>query len=351
MAPAVSRKSWDPQTYARQRIAETIPAMAWKLQSTEAMQAWQTRLRARLRALLGGLSGPRCPLQARVEETRDFGAYRRETVRMESRPGVELFGYFLIPQDCPPHQPAVLCLPGHGRGVDSIVGIAEDGSQRPSDRPEEYQADFALQCVAHGYPTFAIEQISFGHRRDAQAQAAGGSTSSCVRDSMAALMLGETMTGWRVWDAMRALDYMQTRPEVDPKRLATMGISGGGLTSFFTACLDRRVRVGVVSGYFNTFQASVLAMDHCVDNFMPGLRNLIEMPDMAGLIAPRALFAESGTKDSIFPLPAFKQAVARAQEIYAAFGASERFGSEIFEGEHQFHGKGAFPFLEKTLRA
>lgn len=339
----------DPQVYARQRITETRPSMAWKPGSPEEMRHWQNRLRARLRTLVGGLSGPRTPLQAAIHETRDFRGYRRETVRFQSRPGLEVFGYFLTPTSCPPRSPAILCLPGHGRGVDSIVGIAEDNSQRELNEPAEYQKDFALQCVSHGYPVFAIEQISFGHRRDAEAQRTGGGASSCTRDSMAALMLGETMTGWRVWDAMRALDYMATRPEVHPQRLATMGISGGGLTSLFTACLDARVKVAVVSGYLSTFRDSILAVNHCVDNYVPGLLNLVEMPDMAGLIAPRALFAESGTKDTIFPLPAFERAVARLREIYAAFGVPERFGWEVFEGDHQFYGVGAFAFLKKHL--
>ncbi len=332
-------------------MAEMIPEYAWKPQSREAMEVWQAQTRERLAAALGGLSGPHGPLEARVEESRDFPRYRRETLRMTSRPGLELFGYFLTPQDAPPRQPAILCLPGHGRGVDSIVGIAEDGSQRDLDQPVEYQADFALQCVVHGYPVFALEQMSFGHRRDSRARAAGSSASSCKQDSMAALMLGESMTGWRVWDAMRALDYLQTRPEVDPDRLVTMGISGGGLTSLFTACLDTRVRVGVVCGYFNTFRDSILSVDHCVDNYAPGLLSILEMPDMAGLVAPRALFVESGTQDKIFPLAAFERAIARAQEIYAAFGVPERFAAEVFEGDHLFHGKGAFRFLETILRA
>src|SRR3712207_2104477 len=177
------------------------------------MQAWQTQLRERLCMLLGGLPWSRGSLNAQVRETTQFSGYRRETITFESRPGLQVFGYFLTPDTCPPRSPAVLCFPGHGRGVDSLVGIAEDGSQRPLGQPDEYHADFALECVAHGYPAFAIEQISFGHRRDEQAKAAGAGASSCTRDSMAALMLGETVIGWRVWDAMRALDYMQTRPE------------------------------------------------------------------------------------------------------------------------------------------
>jgi hypothetical protein len=262
---------------------------------------------------------------------------------------MEVYGYFLTPKNAKPKGPAVLCLPGHGTGVDSTVGILPDKSMRPWGEWGEYQKDFALQCVANGYCAFAIEQVSFGYRRDAEAQKIGGGSSSCVRDSMAALMLGETMTGWRVWDAMRSLDYMTSRPEVDPKRMATMGISGGGLTSLFTACVDPRVKVAVVSGYLNTFRDSILAVNHCPDNYVPGLSKIVEMPDMAGLVAPRGLFAEGGTRDPIFPNKAFEGAVGRVKEIYGAFGVAEQVASETFEGEHEFHGVGAFKFLKEKL--
>jgi dienelactone hydrolase len=340
----------DPKVFAHSRYPKIAAACAWRGGSPAYLAAWQRRARARLRRVIG-LPGAseRCPLDARVTETVRLRGYTRETVTFVVRPGLRAFGYFLKPEGASSRRPAVLCLPGHGRGVDSIVGIAEDGSQRELDSPDEYQKDFALQCVAHGYPTFAIEQVSFGHRADAQAREAGPGNASCTRDSMAALMMGESMIGWRVWDAMRAIDYMRTRREVDPHRIATMGISGGGCTSLWAACCDTRVKFAVVSGYFNTFRNSILAMDHCVDNFASGVLRVMEMPDMAGLVAPRALFAESGTNDSIFPLPAFHEAVARATEIYTAFGVPERFGHEVFEGEHQFHGVGAFAFMVRAL--
>lgn len=345
----------DPRAYVRARIAGNRPALAFPAGADEkAARAWQSTLRARLDQMLGGLGDwERAPLAPEVHETQTLDGYCRETVTFASRPGLRVFGYFLVPDGCPPRQPAILCLPGHGRGVDSLVGIAPDGSQRGLNEPAEnteYQADFALQCVARGYPTLAIEQISFGHRRDEQARAAGPDASSCTRDSMAALQLGETMTGWRTWDAMRALDYLQTRPEADSERLAVMGISGGGLTALFSTCLDTRIHACVVSGYFNTFAASILAVDHCSDNYVPGLLALCEMPDLAGLVAPRALFAESGDRDPIFPLLAFEQAVARARQIYAAFGASGQFDAEVFNGDHRFHGAGAFRFLDRQLR-
>jgi hypothetical protein len=86
-----------------------------------------------------------------------------------------------------------------------------------------------------------------------------------------------------------------------------------------------------------------------MDNYVPGLLRYAEMWDIAGLIAPRAFFAESGTRDDIFPIDATRLSFKRAQEIFQVFGASERLELEVFEGEHQFWGKGAFEFLKKRL--
>lgn len=335
----------DPRDYVRARVAAAAVPPAF-----DNSVAGQTEMRAKLALRLGGLdTWERPPLEPQVIVSQQMDGYRRETTTFTTRPGLQAFGYFLVPDNTPPGQPAVLCLPGHGRGVDSIVGIAEDGTQRPLRSRDEYQADFALQCVAAGYPMFALEQISFGHRRDEQAKKAGAGASSCTRDSMAALMLGETMTGWRVWDAIRALDYMATRPEVDAERMATMGISGGGLTALFTAALDTRVKVAIVSGYLNTFADSILSVDHCPDNYVPGLLGLCEMPGLLGLVAPRALFAESGDQDPIFPRAAFEYAVEQGRLIYEAFQASGQFAAEVFAGDHRFHGEGAFRFLRKRL--
>ncbi len=338
---------FDTEIYRRDRIAATLAENAWSRAGVAQMSnaqrtVWQAEFRAKFAALLGNLAQwERCPLDPVVSDVVKCDGYRRETVTFTTRPGLHAFGYFLVPDSAASSpQPAVLCIPGHGVGVDGMCGLAA----------EAYADDFALQCVREGYPTFALEITGFGRRRDAAARRSGPAASSCGRDSTAALMLGETMSGWRVWDAMRALDYLQTRTEcVDPAHLAIMGISGGGLVSLFTAALDSRLTACVVSSYFNTFTASVLSIDHCVDNYVPGLLHLCEMPDLAALVAPRALFAVTGDTDPIFPIGAFREAVEQAQDTYRVFGRPDRFGSEIFEGGHRFHGVGAFDFLRRKL--
>ena len=212
-------------------------SLAFDARGRADVETWQRELRSRLVDLIGGFPASPSPLSPTVTDRAEFRTHTRETVYFQSRPDSTVFGYFLVPKPLRAPAPAVLCLHGHGRGVDDIVGIREDGEMR--SRLGGYQQDFALQCVRRGYAVLAIEQLGFGHRRDATARANRPKSSSCMPSAGAALLLGQTMIGWRAWDAMRAVDYLASRPEVEPDRLAVMGISGGGATSFFTAALGR----------------------------------------------------------------------------------------------------------------
>jgi dienelactone hydrolase len=340
----------DTLAFSLEKYQQTEQSLAFKARDRQAAEAWQRQLGTKLTELLGGFPSESCPLQARVVETFETPHYRRQTVLFQSRPNLTVYAYFLLPvSPSSSPLPTVVCLPGHGRGVDSICGMDERGNLREWGQWGEYQADFALQCVSQGYAVLAVEPLGFGYRRDAASRARNLGASSCQPASGAALLLGETIPGWRVYDMMRALDYLAERPEADPQRLALMGISGGGTITFLTAALDPRVKAAVVSGYYNTFRDSVVSISHCMDNYVPGLLRYAEMWDIAGLIAPRAFFAESGTRDDIFPIDATKLSFKRAQEIFQVFGASDRLELEVFEGEHQFWGKGAFEFLKKRL--
>jgi cephalosporin-C deacetylase-like acetyl esterase len=323
------------------------PSMSFAATNKAAALAWQIAARRKLVELLGGFPKTRGQLQARTLETRKFNGYTREKIIFQSRENLSVFGYFLVPEKASGPIPAVVCLPGHGRGCDDIVGIDENGRQRESKNG--YSRDFALQVVENGYCAFAIEQLAFGCRRDDAARKKGAGQSSCQPAAGAALLFGQTMIGWRVWDVMRAIDYLMTRPQVDRSRIATMGISGGGTVSLFSAALDERIKIGVVSGYFNTFRDSIVSLSHCIDNYVPGILNYFEMYDLAGLIAPRGLFIESGLRDPIFPIRGSRAAFQKAQEIYDVFGKPINVGQEVFDDEHVFYGKGAFEFLKKML--
>ncbi|HTK46629.1 MAG TPA: alpha/beta hydrolase family protein [Gemmatimonadaceae bacterium] len=345
---ALAGRHLDSREFCLSEYDALRPALSFSATTPDAAHEWRERARRRLVERLGGFPGTRSPLNVEVLETRDFGAYTREKIVFDTRPNLSTIGYFLLPKSGARRLAAVVCVSGHGRGLPDILGLDDEGNPR-TQRNVGYSKEYALQCVEHGYATLAVEQLAFGTRRDEAARRAGPAVESCRPAACAALLFGQTMAGWRVWDAMRAIDYLATRPEVDPARVATLGASGGGTTSLLTAAVDERVKVAVVSAYFNTFRDSIVSISHCPDNYVPGLLQDMELYDLSGLVAPRALFVESGRNDRIFPIAGSEKAAAKAREIYAASGVPDLFGYEIHEGGHEVHLVGAFDFLARRL--
>jgi hypothetical protein len=113
----------------------------------------------------------------------------------------------------------------------------------------------------------------------------------------------------------------------------------------FATALDERITSAVVSGYFNTFRDSIMAVRHCLCNFVPGIVKTAEMVDIAGLVAPRPLMIETGTRDPLFPTAATQQAYAQLQKIYAVFSAADKLDIDVFEGEHAWSGAKAYDWL------
>jgi len=339
--------TFDPVAFSR-KLYESAPLkLTFRAQNRKQAEAWQKQLRAKVTELVGGFPATHGPLHAQTLETRDFPAYRREKFIFESRPGLEVLGYLLTPSSAKPPYRTMICVPGHGRGVDDIVGIDDKGNDRTNK--DGYQHDFAIQVVEHGLAAVAIEPMAFGCRRGSQAKKEGLGHSSCQPVAGAALLLGQTMIGWRVFDVMRTIDWIETRKELDAARVGCMGISGGGTCTTFSAALEPRIKAAMISGYLNMFRDSIFSLSHCIDNYVPGILNWAEMDDVAGLIAPRPLFAESGSQDDIFPIEASRASFARVQKVYAALGAPDNCQHEVFEGEHSFHGVNGIPFLAEHL--
>ena len=342
----VALDDFDSLSWTQKRYLEAPLKLTYRATNARQAEQWQNRLREKVTELIGGFPAERGPLNAQTLEVRDFPTYRREKFVFESRPGLAVLGYLLTPREGAPHA-AMICLPGHGRGVDDIVGIDDKGQDR-TDKAG-YQHDFALQVVEHGMAAVAIEQLAFGCRRDEKSRARGLGNSSCQPSAGAAFLLGETMVAWRVYDVMRTIDWIETRKEIDPKRVGCMGISGGGTITTFASALEPRIRAALISGYLNTFRDSVFSLAHCIDNYVPGILEWCEMYDVAGLIAPRPLFVESGDKDNIFPVAASRASFERVKKVYEVFGKPDLADQEVFDGEHSFFGKRGLPFLAQHL--
>jgi dienelactone hydrolase len=343
----VADRGFDPVKYIRDLYAKAPRQLRFQARTRADAERWQRALRAKLIELLGGFPSEQAPLRPVVLETRSFRRYRREKIVFDSRPGVSVLAYVLLPATSAARVPVVVCVPGHGRGVDDIVGIDEQGRDR-IDKPG-YEHDFALQVVEAGMAAVAIEPMGFGCRRDPLNARQGLAQKGCEPVAGGALLVGQTLLGWRVRDIMRTIDYVSTRSDLEPGRVGCMGISGGGTATLFASALEPRIRAAMVSGYLNTFRDSIGSLAHCVDNYVPGILNWAEMHDVAGLVAPRPLFVESGERDAIFPLQASIESFNRVREIYSVMGAADRIAQEVFPGEHSFWGRRGIPFMSQHL--
>ena len=292
----------------------------------------------------------RCPLDAKILSEQQCDGYTRQKIEYAFESGFKVPAYILIPWEIAPQtNAAVIALAGHGYGVADIVGLTENGEEKPEGEAPGYQKNFAVELVKKGFVVAAPELFGFGELMLAPKEGWPSEGSSCYALTTQLFMYGKTMAGLRVWQAQRMFEYLSEREDVDPCRIGSMGISGGGLVSSFFAAYNKNVKACVVSGYFCTFKHSIMSIHHCIDNFIPGLLKYGEMAELFALIAPRPLLMESGTKDTIFPIEAVKASYMRLCSLYGRLDAKDNIDIDIFSGDHQISGAKAYDFLLKEL--
>jgi len=338
---------WHPDSYLERLYQEVKPQYQFQAESIEEWKVWREQLRSKLKEVLGSFPSNDAELDIEIIEETACEGYIRQRISFTTFAGLRMPVFVLVPENSAGKKlPAVIACHGHGYGSKEISGLTADGNSN-EDQPT-YQKNFAVELVKRGFIVVVPELLGFGDRRTKEGYEKDASN-SCHSISTFLLELGHTMTGYRVYETIRSIDYLQTRSDVDIQQIGCMGISGGGTVATFTTALDDRIQAVVVSGYINTFKASILSVYHCVDNYVPGLVRQAEMPDIAGLIAPRPLLVEAGKTDPIFPIEAVEQALEQIRSVYRLLGQEELLDSDIFEGDHQISGKKAYDWLAKWL--
>ncbi len=262
-----------------------------------------------------------------------------EQIEFTTIDGLRMSSFVIVPKSWQEEKkalPGILLWHGHGSGSRSMLGKDSDS--------------LALQLSRKNMVVVIPEIIGFGERLlQHDLENDPGSQNSCYSLAVALLTMGKTLAGLRTIEAIRAVDYLLTRPEVDPDRIGTMGFSGGGTVATLLAALDERIQACVVASYANTFRGSILSHCHCVCNYIPGILRYAEMPALLGLIAPRHLFVESGRADPIFPIDTAMVCIQSLQETYRLADATDRFSFDVFEGGHTVHGDRSINWLADRL--
>ncbi len=324
--------AWEPPSpdtllaaYFEDEVAALEAACLAEIDSKEAWLAQRERYRAELLEMLTLDPFPeKTPLNARVtghvDHEGDGDAFTVENVVFESLPQCYVTGNLYLPADTSAPSPTVLYVSGHGP-------VKEDGvSYGNKVAYQRHGAWFAR----HGYVCLVLDTVQLGEIE--------GIHHGTYRYGMWWWNArGYSSAGIEAWNSVRALDYLQTRPEVDPKRFGVTGRSGGGAYSWWLAAIDERVRVAVPVAGITSLRNHVV--DGCVeghcDCMYPVNTYRWDFPAVAALVAPRPLLISNTDKDSIFPLEGVLDVHAKTRSIYALLDAEAHLGLQIAEGPHK----------------
>jgi len=288
------------------------------LADVSTIEDWKKRrpiVRRQLLYMLGLDPMPKkTPLNARVTRRLERDTYNIENIVFQSMSGLYVTGNLYVPKGVKGPLPAILYVCGHAPG--------------PSGAKVNYQ-HHGIWLAKHGYVAFLIDTIEFG-------EVPGIHHGTHDLEMWDWVSLGYTPAGPEVWNGIRALDYLETRPEVDPKRLAITGISGGGAMTWYGAAVDERLQAGAsVCATWTVEHHTRLDAIHencdCI-YFMNTFQ--ADLSSVGALIAPRPFKMLSARRDPSFPVAGYKEAFQRTLPIYKLYGAADKVAEYDHDAPH-----------------
>lgn len=277
-------------------LSAPMPPDRWKATLSERRSMWLEML---------GLNPlpDRTPLAATVTGILERGDYVVEKIHFQSIPGAYVIGNLYRPAKVVGRLPAVLYLCGHTKG-------------KVSPTYQSHPRWFGQ----HGYVALVLDPIQLGESQ-------GMHHGTYREERWDWPSRGYTPAGTEVWNAMRALDYLETRADVDPQRMGVTGLSGGGVISWCLGAADDRVKVVVPvcqSGSIEHVVVDRATDGHCDCAFWINYYRWC-WPDVGALIAPRAFMIASGSEDVLWRPYAYRDVAHRIRHQYAALSAADHF--------------------------
>ena len=243
-----------------------------------------------------------------------------ENVHFQSRPGLYVTGNFYRPKQHSGPLPTILYVCGHGR-------VKKNGiSYGNKTHYQHHGAWFAR----NGYACLTIDTLQLG-------EIEGIHHGTYNHGMFWWNARGYSSAAVEAWNCIRALDYLETREEVDAQRFGVTGRSGGGAYSWWIACLDERIKVAVPVAGITSLQNHVVdgcVEGHCDCMYMVNTYRW-DFAQVAALVAPRPLLISNTDKDRIFPLDGVVDVYAKTRRIYELYGELDQIGLQITEGPHK----------------
>jgi dienelactone hydrolase len=280
--------------------------------------------RDKLLECLGGKWPEPCLLDPSVEEVTDGDGYRLEKISYQVEPGERVPAYLLVPSGVDRSRKAPgICIWHQHNGAYDI------GKTEPAGLKGSPMHHTGVALAREGYVVLCPDAAGFGERQTGKLRG-----SQLERFLFLRYVVNGQCLAWKnILDMRRAVDYLALRSEVRADRLGCYGHSMGSTHTYLVGPWEERLKVLVGNCCFPTYAAIHRAeLLHCFPNFIPGLLQFGDVPDMAALIAPRALHLNLGELDRGTPIAEAKQGIETIRRAYESVHAEDKFTSFIEPG-------------------
>jgi cephalosporin-C deacetylase-like acetyl esterase len=308
---------------SKQQVMDQIRSRARQLtdraiedfRTTADWEQQRDRRTEEMRDMLGLLPWPRrTSLNVRKTGIVDGGDYTVEKLAFESLPQFFVTGNLFVPKQRSGRLPAIVYVCGHA--------YSEHGAKTAYQR-------HGITFARNGYVALILDPIQI-------AELYAPHHGLYNQEFYDWYSRGYTPAGVEVWNAIRAIDYLESRPEVDASRIGMTGRSGGAAMTIFTASVEPRIKAAVAGMGSNTYAATIGAANamHC-DCMFTINSHQHDMLHQSALIAPRPLQLTHGRLDLSFPEEGYREVEQRIGDLYRAYGHPERFQNLVLDHGHQ----------------
>lgn len=289
-----------------------------ELKSPEQIREYQQRLREFLLRQLGGLP-ERTPLNEISVGAIETDEYNIEKIIFESQPRHHVTANLYVPRGTPPY-PGVVVSSGHSRTA----------------KTADYNQRFGIMLAKHGMAALCFDPIGQGERSQILNSAGepqfSGTTTEHFLIGAGSILVGRNTARYRVWDAVRAIDFLCSRPDIDPQRIGFTGCSGGGTLTSYVMALDDRVTCAAPACYLTTFRKLIetIGPQDAEQNIYGQLAFGLDHPDYVLLRAPRPTLI-SATSGDYFDVQGTWDTYRQAKRIFTRLGRPQQI--DLVEGE------------------
>ncbi len=282
------------------------------------------------------------PLNAKVVGVVQKENFKVEKIIYESQPNFYVTAAMYIPNNITEKRPAIIYTCGH-----SILGIRDNIYQQ-----------VCMNLANKGFIVFAFDPVSQGERMqyfsdEIGKSVIGGCTSEHSYEGTQCFLIGASLAKYMIWDGIRAVDYLLTRPEVDPSRIGITGRSGGGTQSSYIAAFDPRIKAAAPENYITSFKRlwDTIGPQDAEQMFFHGIANGLDHADLLEVRIPKPALQITTTRD-FFSIQGSRETEKEVEKAYKIFGKSENFHRVEDDAVHESTKKNRealYKFFQKNL--